>query len=170
MCLLQTRVWRNINRVVPGTGRSGAKGHGSYILAAGGLLEREDPDGVHIAVIHRTRYRDSEGAPGDYVLPKGKLAAGESIEEAALREVEEETGCRARILGPSFPCEYRVERVPKIVQFFRMACVTQAPVKDTSEVREVLWLAPGDALARLTYATERDVVRRAYPQIREEGA
>ena len=46
---------------------------------------------AELAVIHRPKY-------DDWSLPKGKLKPGEGFCEAALREVEEETGCRARLL------------------------------------------------------------------------
>jgi len=137
----------------------------SYILAAGGLLERRTPEGLRIAVVHRKRYRDAEGRPGDYVLPKGKVRPGESLEQAALREVEEETGCSGRIEGTAFPSEYMAGGIPKIVQFFRMALVEHGAVRDTSEVQEVLWVSPDEALARLTYDTERAVLRQAYPHL-----
>ena len=58
----------------------------SEIEAAGGVVVRDDG---RVALVHRPRY-------DDWTLPKGKLDAGETFEEAALREVEEETGLRAR--------------------------------------------------------------------------
>ena len=61
------------------------------ILAAGAscfVLEH----GVEIAVVHRPRY-------DDWSFPKGKLEPGETMPFAAVREVQEETGLRAR-LGP----------------------------------------------------------------------
>jgi len=135
----------------------------SPVLAGGGLLERPAAAGVAVAVVHRTRYRGRDGSPGDWVLPKGKVDPGETVEAAALREVEEETGCRGRIAGPSFPCEYRAGSRAKLVVFFRMDCLAEGPVRDRAEVREVVWLPPQDAVARLSYDSERDVVRRAYP-------
>ncbi len=137
------------------------------IFAAGGLLERTERDGrVRIVVVHRTRYHDRGGQPGDWVLPKGKQQPGETLEGAALREVAEETGVRGRIVGPSFPIEYDVRGVPKVVTFFRMAVgdadrATHTGV-DASEVQSVVWLEPREAVERLTYASEREVVRQAY--------
>ncbi len=138
----------------------------SCIRAAGGILERRSSAGIQIAIVHRRRYRDADGRPGDYVLPKGKVRQGETLEQAALREVEEETGGRGRVAGPAFSSEYAVGGVRKVVQFFPMALVEQHPLRDTSEVQEVLWLTPGEALRRLTYETERAVLRQAYPQLK----
>jgi 8-oxo-dGTP diphosphatase len=138
----------------------------SQILAAGGILERRSSAGIQIAIVHRRRYRDVGGKPGDHVLPKGKLRHGETLEQAALREVEEETGGRGRIVGPAFRSEYAVGGVPKVVQFFPMSLVEQSPLRDTSEVLEVHWLTPGEALHRLTYETERAVLHQAYPHLK----
>jgi 8-oxo-dGTP diphosphatase len=61
------------------------------VRAAGGLLLRPGSGGaLEVALVHRPKY-------DDWSFPKGKLVAGETFEEAALREVEEETGYRARL-------------------------------------------------------------------------
>src|SRR4051812_28786950 len=83
------------------------------VRAAGGLVVR---DGA-VAVVHRPRY-------DDWSLPKGKLDPGESWEEAAVREVEEETGVRARIVAELEPSRYRDRKGrPKIVRWYRMDVV-----------------------------------------------
>ena len=140
------------------------------VLAAGGLVERQTPEGLRIAVVHRTRYEDRDGQAGDWVLPKGKVEPGETLEETALREVEEETGCSARLSGPSYATEYSAGGVPKAVSFFRMEFMAEAGEHDASEVAEVVWLKPAEALERLTYETERQVVRDAYPGRDGRGA
>ena len=61
------------------------------IEAAGGVVVRDG----QVALVHRPRY-------DDWTLPKGKLDPGESFEEAALREVEEETG-----LAPTWSASYQ---------------------------------------------------------------
>ena len=85
------------------------------VSAAGGLLERHGANGAEIAVVHRTRYQHVDGSSGDWVLPKGKAEEGESLEATALREVAEETGYQAEIVGPSFTIEYLVAGRPKAV-------------------------------------------------------
>ena len=124
-------------------------------VAAGGLVERTTPEGTQLAVVLRTRY-------GDWVLPKGKPDGNETLEETALREVREETGCKARITGPGYTIEYLVGRVPKVVTFFRMEYVADGFAIDPREIEDVVWLEPSRALQRLTYETERSVVRKVY--------
>jgi 8-oxo-dGTP diphosphatase len=132
-------------------------------VAAGGLVERRMNDGVRLAVVRRTRY-------GDWVLPKGKPDSNESIEETAIREVREETGCDVRIVGDGHSIEYFVGRALKVVTFFRMQHVADGYYKvDPYEIEEVVWLRPADAIARLTYETERSIVREAFKSGKEGG-
>ncbi len=133
------------------------------MIAAGGLVERQTPEGLCIAVVRRTRYQHHDGQVGDWVLPKGKVEPGETLEETALREVEEETGCSARLTGSGYPTEYSVGGVAKAVSFFRMEFTAEVGEQDASEVAEVFWLTPSQAVEQLTYETERQVVRDAYP-------
>jgi 8-oxo-dGTP diphosphatase len=122
-------------------------------FAAGGLLWR-DPDAAdpRLAVVHRPRY-------DDWSLPKGKLEPGELLPETAVREVREETGfavVRGRFAGRY---QYQVETGPKTVFVWEMSArEREAPPDD--EVDELAWLSVRDALDRLTYALERDLLRR----------
>ena len=82
----------------------------AQVQAAGGLVVRADG---RIAVIHRPRY-------DDWSLPKGKLEPDESFETGALREVEEETGIRGRIVEELAPTRYLDRKGrDKIVRFLR---------------------------------------------------
>ena len=66
------------------------------VPAAGGVVYRRNgEDELEVLLVHRPRY-------GDWTLPKGKLHRGESHEEGALREVEEETGLRCELGRGSF--------------------------------------------------------------------
>ena len=118
------------------------------VQAAGGVIER---DGL-IAVVHRPRY-------DDWSLPKGKLDAGESFEQAALREVVEETGLHCALGVEVEPARYRDRRGrDKIVRYWRMTVIsgTFAP---NDEVDELRWLSAADALDVLTYDHDQTLVR-----------
>jgi 8-oxo-dGTP pyrophosphatase MutT (NUDIX family) len=125
------------------------------IQAAGGVVARGAPAARQYLVIHRRRYRD-------WCLPKGKLKPGETAEQAALREVREETGYEVE-LGPYLgEMRYAVNEVPKIVSFWSMRPVGRAGgIQDSSEVREIAWMSGDDALARLDYPLEREMLARA---------
>jgi 8-oxo-dGTP diphosphatase len=120
------------------------------VLAAGGLVVR---DGSRIAVVHRPRY-------DDWSLPKGKLDEGESFEEAALREVEEETGLTCRITDTLGDTSYhdRKDR-PKLVRYYRME-PESGEFTPNEEVDELRWLEPAEALDLLSYDFDRELVGR----------
>lgn len=122
------------------------------IRAAGGVLRR---DGL-IAVVHRPHR-------GDWSLPKGKLEDGEDDATAAVREVLEETGRRGTIEQDLGTVAYTVaDGRPKTVRYYLMAAA--ADTADLApDVDEVVWLAPEDAEALLSYGTDRDVLDRARP-------
>lgn len=123
--------------------------------AAGGLLWRDGEDGApRVAIVHRPRRRD-------WSLPKGKLDRGEGFRRAALREVEEETGCAARLLGFAGLTLYRDGKGrPKLVLYWHMALEREgAPGGD--EVDEVAWLPVDAALERLTFPADRRLLARA---------
>lgn len=125
-----------------------------FILAAGGLVWRPGPDGVRLAVVHRPRHRD-------WGLPKGKLGAGERWQDAALREVLEETGAEADLEDLADVVLYEVGGIPKIVLFWNMSVRGEpSPVPPGDEIDEVAWLDPRGALGRLDHAAERSLVER----------
>jgi 8-oxo-dGTP diphosphatase len=127
---------------------------GAQIRAAGGLLWRSTLDGPRLALVHRTRY-------DDLVLPKGKLQSGEGWEHAALREVLEETGCKAELASLAGALRYSVGGKPKEVRFWNMRLVAESVgALDPDEVSSVVWLAPQEALSRLTHTEEARLLER----------
>jgi 8-oxo-dGTP diphosphatase len=119
------------------------------VRAAGGLVCREREGGtVEVVLVHRPAY-------DDWAFPKGKLHDGETEEEAAVREVEEETGLRCR-LGPEVgTSRYRDSRGrEKTVRYWRMTPV-DGVLGPANEVDDVLWVPLPDAPSVLTYS--RDV-------------
>ena len=115
------------------------------VWAGGAVLWRPGPGGEpEVALVHRPRY-------DDWSLPKGKLDAGESFEQAALREVEEEIGLRCRLRREVEPVRYMDGKGrPKIVRYWVMEPVGGEFVVN-DEVDEVRWLELPAAASLLTY-------------------
>jgi 8-oxo-dGTP diphosphatase len=122
------------------------------IEAAGGAVCRHREDGeLEVLVVHRPRY-------DDWSLPKGKLDPGESAEDAARREVEEETGFRCELGVPLPSVRYLDHRGrPKRVQYWTMRPVEGA-FTPNAEVDDLRWLTHEEALALLSYEHDRVVV------------
>ena len=119
------------------------------IQAAGGLVWRTSPRGRELILIHRTRYGP------EWALPKGKLDPGEGWLQAAVREVEEETGCRATVNRFAGGSVYAVNGMPKVVLYWHMELQEQGPVQDTREVADLRWVSAEEALDLLTHSNER---------------
>ena len=136
------------------------------VRAAGGVVLREaEGGGVEVAVVHRPRY-------DDWSLPKGKLDPGESWEEAALREVEEETGMRCS-LGSELPEAIYTDAKGrlKLVRYWLMyededEDEDEAEFVGGDEVDELAWLAPEAAQAALSYQRDRELLQFALDQAR----
>jgi 8-oxo-dGTP diphosphatase len=120
------------------------------VQAAGGVVMRDG----QLALVHRPRY-------DDWTLPKGKLHPGESFEDAALREVTEETGLRCRLQRELPSSEYEVRGRPKVVRYWLMEVEDETPFVAGDEVDDLRWLEPPEALALLTYDRDKDVVAAA---------
>jgi 8-oxo-dGTP diphosphatase len=122
---------------------------GMYEVEAAGCVVRHEG---RIAVIHRPRY-------DDWSLPKGKLDPGESFEDAAVREVEEEIGVRGTLGTELEPATYTDHRGrSKIVRYWVMDVDAVPEFAPNDEVDEVRWLAPDEARALLSYERDRVIV------------
>jgi 8-oxo-dGTP diphosphatase len=119
------------------------------VRAAGGVLvRRNDSGGEEVLLVHRPKY-------DDWTFPKGKVAAGESDEECALREVEEETGLRCRLEQELASTKYRdAHGRAKTVRYWVMTPL-EGFFTPRREVDEVRWLSPNDASEQLSY--DRDL-------------
>lgn len=122
------------------------------VHAAGAVVRDE---AGRIVVVHRPRR-------SDWSLPKGKHEPGESDEEAAHREVLEETGIEGDIVGDLGEVRYRDHRGrAKRVRYFRMVATSAPPFEPNAEVDDIRWVTADEAVALLTYPIDRDLVRRA---------
>lgn len=124
----------------------------NVISAAGGLVWRTSTQDKTLAVIHRPRY-------DDWALPKGKLQEGEVWEAAAIREVEEETGCKSRLGDFAGSVSYQVGSKTKIVLFWNMYPTGECEFVPSTEVDKIVWLSVEDALKRLDYPAERNLLQ-----------
>ena len=128
------------------------------VEAAGGVVVRPAAAGPEICVVHRPRY-------SDWTLPKGKLDPGETFEQAALREVREETGMTGELVEQLGEVRYWYQRegkkIPKLVTFFLFEYRSGDAADHDTEVEEVRWIALEDAASALSYKGERDMVQRA---------
>ena len=117
------------------------------IHAAGGVVVRDG----RVLLVHRPRY-------DDWTLPKGKLDPGEGFEEAALREVEEETGLRCELVRELPSATYHdSEGREKLVRYWEMTPLA-GEFAPNDEVDELRWLEPADAGDALSYERDRDVL------------
>ncbi len=136
----------------------------TFEYSAGGVVLREG----QVLMIGT---RDLKGRKV-WAFPKVKLNPSEKSPDAAVREVEEETGYRCRIESelPRSQYWFRREgrRVKKTVRWFHMAVVEQTGGPD-AEVEEVVWLPVAEALPRLTYPSDRTLLRKA-ARMDEESA
>jgi ADP-ribose pyrophosphatase YjhB (NUDIX family) len=130
-------------------------------LSAGGLVVDRAAQRPQAALIAR---HDRRGRLV-WSLPKGHVEEGESVEEAAVREVEEETGIRGRLLAPLGAIDFWFvaddRRVHKTVHHFLLEAEDGALSDADIEVVEVAWVPLEDVAARLGYSDERRLAERA---------
>jgi 8-oxo-dGTP pyrophosphatase MutT (NUDIX family) len=134
---------------------------GTPIRAAGGAVWRRiDRGPIEVVLVHRASY-------DDWSLPKGKADAGESDEETALREVEEETGLRCTLGAPAGRTRYRDSKGrDKVVHYWLMAPASGEAAADgtfvaNDEVDAVRWCAIDEATEALTYSHDRKLLAKA---------
>ena len=119
------------------------------VRAAGGIIVR---DGA-VLLVHRPKY-------DDWSFPKGKLEAGESWEDGAVREVEEETGLHCAVGELVGSTSYPVLQGPKEVRYYRMTCDGEARAQN--EVDDVRWLPFDEARALLSHERDRALLDRLF--------
>ena len=129
-------------------------------FSAGGVVV--DDEGRTVVIVPVKRTADGGRVLG---LPKGHLDGDETPEQAAAREVAEEAGVRGELITDLGAVDYRYERrgraIDKRVRFFLFAYRDGDPADHDHEIEEALWMPLAEAADALTYAGEREMVRRA---------
>jgi len=104
-------------------------------------------------------------------LPKGHIEVGETAEQAAVREVEEETGIIGRVVAPLGTIDFwfvaEDRRVHKTVHHFLLSALGGELSDEDIEVAEVAWVPLAELESRLAYADERRLIRRATELLEE---
>ncbi len=130
-------------------------------VSAGGVIYRRRDDQVEVALIHTGKR---------WGLPKGHVEEGERVEETAVREVREETGLLGKLDRKLGQISYtyrgksrngRPIRVAKRVTFFLLEYLEGEVHGHDYEVDEARWFTLDEAFAKLFFATEQKMVRRA---------
>jgi 8-oxo-dGTP pyrophosphatase MutT (NUDIX family) len=135
-------------------------------ISAGGVVYRRGDDGIEIVLASR-RTRRGQLAWG---LAKGGIEDEESMEDAAVREVREETGLLAEIEASLGDTRYfyvwENVRIRKTVHFFLMRHMGGDIDDRDDEMEEIRWFPLERALKRAAYRGERDVLIRAAELLR----
>jgi len=126
----------------------------------------------HVAAIRPAGKRE-----GIWALPKGLIVAGERPDEAALREVAEETGTTGRLVSKLGDVRYvytwEGDRIFKIVSFFLIRYsggrLGDLPTAHAHEVAEARWLPLDDAPLLLAYGGERQMAEKARATLSDEA-
>jgi 8-oxo-dGTP diphosphatase len=119
------------------------------VVAAGAILWRLEKGELKLAIIHRSRY-------GDWSWPKGKIDKGETIAEAAVREIREETGLRVSLGAYLAEINYKLPSGGKKEVHYWAAKVSdkalaESKFKPSEEVAKVDWKTPQQARKLLSY-------------------
>jgi len=123
------------------------------IPQAGGLVVRQDDDRLAVLLVRAKK------DPTVWVFPKGHIEPGESAADAAVREVEEESGVVAELLGPlGRPQEFQSGKELVSVQYFLMRARSESA---SSEGRAKQWFSVDEALRALSFEGARQLVRDA---------
>lgn len=127
-------------------------------FSAGGVVFKKN---LWLIIKHRP---SSDFPQEQWRLPKGNIDPGEKITDTAIREVLEETGINAKILGKvsdqRYVYTFRGEKIFKIVTFYLMEYLSGEP-KENDEVEEIFWLPLEKAKKTLSFQSDKSILQKA---------
>jgi len=127
------------------------------VQAAGAIVFRGPSDAREVLLVHRPAY-------DDWTLPKGKPDYGEYLMRTAVREVLEETGATIRLGVPLGMTTYPVTKGTKESWWWVGHLISQVDRAPDKEVDNAPWVPVEEALRRLTWDDERDLLHLALDQ------
>jgi 8-oxo-dGTP pyrophosphatase MutT (NUDIX family) len=137
-----------------------------YEVSAGGLVLRPNGASFDVLLIGR-------GTPRLWSLPKGHVEARETREQAALREVREETGCRAETLHTLSDISYwfylHGVKHKKSVHFYLMRYISGDTAHHDHEVDEAAWFEIKAGKKALKYVNEKRLIDAAGEHLAVHG-
>ena len=119
---------------------------------AGGVVVRDDGPSRRFLLVTARRQ------PGQWVFPKGHIEDGETVEQAAIREVLEEAGVKATVVSPLGASQYKTARELVRAQFFLMRYVSE---EQPGEGRRRAWFTAAEAQRALLYEDARLLIAGA---------
>ena len=132
-------------------------------VSAGGLVI--DTTGTMVLLIGRYDHKDASGKRVLWSLPKGHIEEGETPEQAAIREVAEETGITSSITKSLGVIDFWFmaggKRIHKTVHHFMFTEVGGTLLAQESEVDEVSWFPLSEIVERLAYPDEKKLIARS---------
>lgn len=145
-------------------------------VSAGGVIVRRRAERLEVVLVGRSQ-------SGLWALPKGTVEPGETLEQAARREVAEETGLRVEIAGELGAIRYSFvagggdragasgprARINKVVHHYLMKPLGGDLSRHDSEHDRVAWFEAAEACRLLTYPAQREVVERAMDRVSALG-
>ncbi len=137
-----------------------------FEFSAGGVVYRKNANNIVVLVAQHSQHHG-------WVFPKGLIAdkvKNESKEETAAREVEEETGIKARIIQPLTPTEYwyqfEDQKIKKTVYYFVMEYISGDFTDRDFEMDAVEWVPIEEVEEKLTYPSDKNVWSQARKMIK----